>query len=90
MQIATYGLPKNLSRILARKRAVFACADSSRGRFYVAKWHGYMAKHTKSVYLIGGYTPREAGTQDFVRFADRERNTRGRRGPLSGQQTRRQ
>src|SRR5712691_2969957 len=41
--IATDGLPKNLTRFFVRKRALVACSSRSHGRFYVAKWQGYMA-----------------------------------------------
>jgi hypothetical protein len=36
------GLPKNLARFFVRKRALFACSSRSHGRFYVAKWQGYV------------------------------------------------
>jgi hypothetical protein len=38
VQIATYGLPKNLARFFVRKSALFACFWRSHGRFYVATW----------------------------------------------------
>jgi len=41
--IATYSLPKNLARFCVRKSVFFACFCCSHGRFYVAKWPGYVA-----------------------------------------------
>jgi hypothetical protein len=43
VQIAAYGLPKNLARLFVKKSALFACFSRSHGRFYVAKWQGYVA-----------------------------------------------
>jgi hypothetical protein len=40
--IATYGLPKNLTRLFVKKSARFACFSRPHGRFYVAKWQGYV------------------------------------------------
>jgi hypothetical protein len=42
VQFATYGLPKNLARFFVKKSALFACFSCSHGRFYVAKWPGYV------------------------------------------------
>jgi hypothetical protein len=43
VQIATYALPKNLSRVFARKKTTFARLPRSRGCLYVAKRQGYVA-----------------------------------------------
>ena len=43
VQIVTYGLPKNLARVCDKNTAIFAGFHGPRGRFYLAKWQGYVA-----------------------------------------------
>jgi hypothetical protein len=43
VQIVTYGLPKNFARVDDKNIAIFAGFYGPRGRFYLAKWQGYVA-----------------------------------------------
>jgi hypothetical protein len=43
VQIVTYGLPKNLTRVCDKNTAIFAGFHGPRGRFYLAKRQGYLA-----------------------------------------------
>jgi hypothetical protein len=43
VQIVTYELPKNLARVCGKKAAIFAGFHGPHGRFYLAKWQGYVA-----------------------------------------------
>jgi hypothetical protein len=52
VQIATYGLPKNLGDVFARKKAAAGCSQSSRGCGYVAKWHDYVANSPHRGFVV--------------------------------------
>src|SRR5712691_6523633 len=43
VQIATYGLPKNLARVFDKNTVIFTGFHGPRGRFYLAKRQGYVA-----------------------------------------------
>jgi hypothetical protein len=61
VQLAPYTLPKNLARIVTRKKATAACFHGSHGRFYVTQRQGYMANspYTGCAACSGSRTARE-------------------------------
>jgi hypothetical protein len=51
VQIATYGLPKNLARVFDKNTVILTGFHGPRGRFYLAKWQGYVTRSFSRSFL---------------------------------------